>query len=124
MRSNWHCTLPHEKTNHKLRVINPSSIPEIELIACRMRETLIEVLGDRRGEAMYSIEWLKDRVMFHLDPARSTGQVFVAENETGEITGHFIVRIEQTESGESFGLGSTIYVVPVFRRRELLAPCS
>ena len=32
-----------------------------------MRATLMEVLDPARGEAMYTIEWLVDRVRQHLD---------------------------------------------------------
>jgi GNAT superfamily N-acetyltransferase len=64
---------------------------------------------------MYSPDWLRDRVRFHLDPAQSTGQVFLSENEGAAITGHFIVRIERDEGGRRFGYGSTIFVEPASR---------
>ena len=47
----------------KIRQINPSSSSEIELVAKRMRDTLMEVAGAERGEAMYSMEWLIERVL-------------------------------------------------------------
>lgn len=82
-----------------------------------MQLTLIEVLGPERGESLYTDEWLQQRVQFHLDPNKSTGQVFVAENAEAEIIGHFIVRIDRDESGKEIGLGSTIYVTPEFRKQ-------
>jgi GNAT superfamily N-acetyltransferase len=100
-----------------IRPIDPSSSKEIELVASRMRLTLIEVLGQEKGESLYTDEWLQERVQFHLDPNKSTGQVFVAENSQGQVIGHFIARIENNESGERIGLGSTIYVVPEFRKQ-------
>lgn len=66
---------------------------------------------------MYSLDWLRGRVLFHLDPIQSTGEVFVAEIDSHEIAGHFIVRIETDETYREFGLGSTIYVAPSFRRQ-------
>lgn len=61
---------------------------------------------------MYSMEWLVDRVRFHLDGERCTGEVFVAQNEAADIVGHTIVRLEERE----VGLFSTFYVAPEFRR--------
>lgn len=66
-------------------VIRPVEECEIEIIAERMRATLVEVLGEARGQAMYTMEWLRDRVCFHLDPARSTGAVLVAEEAGGVV---------------------------------------
>ncbi len=104
------------KSAFKIRQINPDSQIEIELVAKRMRETLKEVVGADRGEAMYSMEWLINRVKFHLDSNLSTGQVLVSENSEGEITGHCIYRIEKTEDGSDYGLFSTTYVSPSARR--------
>jgi GNAT superfamily N-acetyltransferase len=98
-----------------IREIDAGSEMEIDLVATRMRATLEEVLGEERGREMYSMEWLRDRVRFHLDPARSTGAVFVAED--GEaIVGHTIVRIERDDDAGPFGLFSTTYVAPSHRR--------
>jgi GNAT superfamily N-acetyltransferase len=109
-----------------VRPIDPRSASEIEIVAARMRETLVEVLGAARGGSMYSMEWLRDRVRFHLDPTRSTGEVFVAVDQRATdprsrsvddaIVGHTIVRVELEESGASIGLFSTTYVVPARRR--------
>lgn len=99
-----------------IRTLDPRSPSEIVLVAERMRRTLIEVLGEERGTAMYSMEWLRDRVGFHLDPARSDGQVFLAVDPGGEIHGHTIVRVERDDDGRRIGLFSTTYVVPARRR--------
>lgn len=89
------------------------------IVAARMRATLVEVLGEARGAAMYDLPWLEDRVRFHLDPTRSTGAVFVAEDAT-ETLGHTIVRLERDAEGV-FGLFSTTYVAPPARRRGVAA---
>jgi len=101
----------------KIRPIKPDSTNEIELIAKRMRETLVEVLGEEEGGSMYTMGWLKQRVMFHLDPKQSTAQVFVAENNETQILGHTIVRIDKDDAGKSIGLFSTTFVAPEFRRQ-------
>lgn len=101
-------------TTLRVRPLDAESEAELDLVAERMRATLEEVLGEERGRAMYTLDWLRDRVRFHLDPARSTGAVFVAED--GAIVGHTIVRVEQDEDGSRFGLFSTTYVAPTHRR--------
>ena len=85
-------------------------------MAARMRETLTEVLGKARGEAMYSLAWLDERVRFHLDPSR-TAEVFLVETE-GQVVGHTIVR-EESRDGEPYGLFSTMFVLPEHRRRQV-----
>ncbi|PIR16094.1 MAG: hypothetical protein COV48_10755 [Elusimicrobia bacterium CG11_big_fil_rev_8_21_14_0_20_64_6] len=93
-----------------VRAIDPTSKAEVELVAARMRETLVEVLGKGKGSSMYAMDWLVQRVLFHLDPAKCTGQVYVCENHDGRIVGHTMVRIEETAEGRKFGLFSTTYV--------------
>ena len=87
---------------------------EIALVADRMRLTLIEVLGEA-GREMYSTEWLRERVRWHLDREQCSAEVFVAERND-IILGHTIVRLEPSESGGFRGLFSTIYVTPEQRR--------
>ncbi|MEQ1936174.1 MAG: hypothetical protein ABL962_20145, partial [Fimbriimonadaceae bacterium] len=82
-----------------IRPLNPNSIEEIELVAKRMRLTLMEVISVEEGEKMYTMDWLIERVKFHLDPTLCDGQVFLAEADDGTILGHTIVRIE---SGEGY----------------------
>jgi GNAT superfamily N-acetyltransferase len=96
--------------------MNPICESEIELVARRMRLTLNEVMGEETGTALYSMEWLRQRVLWHLNPATCTGQVFLAEAEDGRIVGHTIVRIDADDAGTPIGLFSTTYVVPEARR--------
>lgn len=105
-----------DQPDFEIRQIDSNSQSEIELVATRMRETLKEVVRVERGEAMYSMDWLIERVRFHLDPSLSTAQVLVSVNPSGEITGHCIYRIEKTEDGSEYGLFSTTYVMPIYRR--------
>lgn len=106
----------------RIRPIDAEREEEIELVAARMRATLEEVLGQERGRSMYSLEWLRDRVRFHLDPARSTGAVLVAvDADDGAIVGHTIVRVQEdaedaSAGGAPFGYFSTTYVAPERRR--------
>jgi len=97
-----------------IRPIEPDSEEEVALVASRMKATLVEVLGQEQGEAMYTDEWLRNRVREHLDPARYDGQVFLAEVD-GDIVGHTIVRVELDENKTPFGLFSTFYVSPEAR---------
>jgi 8-oxo-dGTP pyrophosphatase MutT (NUDIX family)/ribosomal protein S18 acetylase RimI-like enzyme len=100
-----------------IREINPKSQQEIELVAKRMRLTLVDVLGEEEGGSMYTMEWLVDRVIFHLDSKKSNAQIFLSENPERQITGQCIVRIERDEGGNQFGLFSTTYVDPAFRKK-------
>ncbi|CAN0477795.1 unnamed protein product, partial [Phaeothamnion confervicola] len=81
--------------------IRELKIDEIDIVAGRMRETLLEVLG----YCEYSLDWLRERVKFHLQ----VGAVFVVEAD--RILGHTIVREEDGK-----GLFSTTYVLPESRR--------
>ena len=98
------------------RPIVPDSEPEIALVANRMRATLMEVLGNDRGEAMYTLEWLRERVRCHLDPSHCDGEVLLSIGDSGDIHGHIILRVETSEDGLKYGLFSTIYVEPNARR--------
>ena len=96
-----------------IRPLDQQSVSEIDLVATRMRDTLKEVLGQAEGEAMYSMDWLRERVRFHFDKDRSL--VLLAE-DMGAIMGHTILRIEE-KSDSRYGLFSTIYIVPEHRRK-------
>lgn len=102
-------------TGFVIRPLDASAAAEVELVAERMRLTLIEVEGEAGG-AMYSMDWLRARVRWHLDPAQSTGAVFLAQTDDGAIAGHTIVRVEHDAGGRRFGLVSTTYVDPAQRR--------
>lgn len=99
-----------------LRPINPTSDAEINLVAQRMRLTLIEVEGEAVGTALYPLDWLRERVRWHLDPARARAQVCLAIDPAGDIVGHMIVRVEADDDGGRFGLFSTTYVRPESRQ--------
>ncbi len=99
-----------------IREIAPDNEGEIDMVAQRMRDTLIEVEGPEVGGGMYTMDWLRDRVRWHLDPSQSLAKVYLAVSEDGEIVGHTIVRRETGEGGVHFGLVSTTYVIPPARR--------
>jgi len=101
-----------------IRPIDPGVDAELTFVAERMRQTLLEVEGEVGG-TLYTMDWLRDRVAFHLDPARSTGAVFVAVGGEGELVGHTIVRVEHHADGRRFGLFSTTWVEPAARRAGL-----
>ncbi len=98
-----------------IREIDAHSASEVELVATRMRATLMEVLDPARGESMYTMDWLVDRVRQHLD-GRHVGQVFVAEHDH-TVVGHTIVRVEHDPDRGTHGLFSTVYVLPAVRRK-------
>jgi GNAT superfamily N-acetyltransferase len=100
-----------------VRAIDPSSDAEITLVAERMRATLVEVLGEPRGGSMYTMDWLIERVRWHLNPAECDGQVLLCEAAPGGVVGHIIVRRDLEPSLGTLGLISTIFVVPEFRRQ-------
>jgi len=104
--------LPH--SSFSIQPVSFDDEQRVQLVAQRMRSTLIEVIGQVRGEAMYSLDWLIERVRFHLDGESCRGQVWCAEGDTGDYLGHTIVRVENGKP--EFGLFSTIYVEPHARR--------
>jgi GNAT superfamily N-acetyltransferase len=99
-----------------IRAINPLSAAEIDLVAQRMRATLIEVEREDTGTALYSMDWLRERVRWHLDSAQVAACVFLAEDNSGVILGHTIIRREFEQDGREYGLISTTYVIPESRR--------
>jgi len=104
---------------HRIRPIDPGDDDEVALVAARMRATLVEVVHPEEGRTMYTMDWLRGRVRWHLDPASCEGQVFLAEDAEGAIVGHTIVRVEAREDGPPFGLFSTFYVAPEARHQGL-----
>ncbi len=100
----------------QIREIDPNAKTEIDVVAQRMRATLIEVEGEATGTALYSMQWLRERVRWHLDSNAVASKVFIAVNDGGEIVGHTIVRQELDAEGACYGLFSTTYVVPNARR--------
>jgi len=99
-----------------IRPIDADNDQEIELVADRMRATLVEVIGEK-GYNMYTPEWLQNRVRWHLGGNQCLGRILLAIDSTGAIIGHIIARVEDASTMEPVGLVSTIYVCPPFRRR-------
>jgi GNAT superfamily N-acetyltransferase len=90
----------------RVRPLTRGEEENILLVASRMRQTLAEVLGEERGTGLYSLDWLRNRVLFHLD----TGQVLLAES-AGQVLGHCMLRVEG-----DIGLYATTFVRPESRR--------
>ncbi len=103
--------------NPLIRAINPDVEAELATVTESMRFTLQEVMGEERGGNYYTLEWLRNRLLQHLDPGQYQAQVLLAEDYDGNILGHTIVRMERDEKGQNFGLYSTTYVKPEARRR-------
>ncbi|OYZ13502.1 MAG: hypothetical protein B7Y39_17470 [Bdellovibrio sp. 28-41-41] len=99
-----------------IREIDPNSIEEISLVANRMRQTLVEVLGEEKGTALYSMEWLLERVRWHLDSEQTSAKIFLIE-EYSKIVGHAIARIEKDGCTSAYGYFSTIFVEPKSRNK-------
>ena len=100
-----------------IREINALSAAEIGLVAARMRQTLVEVLGEEQGTTLYSTDWLLQRVRWHLDPKQTVARIFVAEDAEARLIGHAIARIEHDADGHTFGYFSTVFVDPPSRSR-------
>jgi GNAT superfamily N-acetyltransferase len=109
------------RTPPPIRPLDPACASEVDLVAERMRLTLVEVLGEERGGALYDREWLRRRVLWHALPEDGRrAQVLVSQGGAGQITGHTIVRVEPSDDGEG-GLFSTTYVEPATRRSGVAA---
>lgn len=84
-----------------------------------MRQTLVEVLGEERGTALHTMDWLVDRVRWHLDAEQTNAKVFLMVSANGEIKGHAIARIEYEGDKKAFGYFSTLFVEPESRNKGL-----
>lgn len=101
----------------RIRPLDGADAAEVARVADRMRATLVEVLGAERGAAMYTAEWLRDRVRAHLDPRQLDGAGFVAAaDDGGDIVGHLLARPE-LDDGRPIGLIATVWVEPAWRGR-------
>lgn len=101
----------------RLRTICLTDDDDIDLIAQRMRATLVEVEGETAGGGMYTMAWLRDRVRWHL--GRQDAEVVAADPGDGAMIGHSIYRVEAAVAStatDPFGLISTTYVLPESRR--------
>ena len=99
-----------------IKTIDQSDIGDIELVAKKMKLTLMEVIDPEVGGQMYTDDWLIDRVVQHLDN-RLRGKVLIAVQGDNNI-GHTILRLESKDN-KQFGLFSTIYVDPEYRRNDV-----
>ncbi len=98
-----------------IRPVDTTQDEELQIVAARMRLTLMEVLGEDEGSKVASIDWLSERARYHLDPTSCTGEILVADC-AGKLLGHVIMRVDVDEQGESLGYFSTTYVDPPARR--------
>jgi len=105
-----------QRSAARIRELDPLAEHEINLVAQRMRDTLVEVEGPDVGAALYSMDWLRERVKWHLNPQTALAKVFLAVQGDGKVIGHTIVRRELDAQGSPYGLFSTTYVVPAARR--------
>ncbi len=97
----------------RIEPLDPTDRDAVALVATRMRATLQEVLGPDRGAAMYTLDWLEDRVRQHL--GRDDRAVLLAVDDA--VVGHTIVRMEP----DALGLVSTTRVHPDRRRHGVAA---
>ncbi len=92
---------------------------EIDLVASRMQATLVEVEGAANAARLHSAQWIRERLLWHVQNPDVTGKALVAVLPTGEVIGHTVLRRETDSTGTHFGLFSTTYVVPPFRARRV-----
>lgn len=99
----------------QLRALDPDAPAEVEWVAQGMRATLIEVEGEAVGGSLYTMDWLRERVRWHLQ--HPCAAIWLALRQ-GAIVGHSIVRMEAEGEGVlRYGLVSTTYVLPAARRQ-------
>lgn len=96
--------------------LDPDDGASIDLVARRMRLTLVEVLDEHRADDMFDHADLVERVLWHLDrsvPGRRS-EVYVALLDRS-VVGHTMVRADVIDE-EELGLFATTYVAPEARR--------
>jgi|APFre7841882724_1041349.scaffolds.fasta_scaffold06846_3 GNAT superfamily N-acetyltransferase len=102
-----------------IRDIASRSNDEINLVASRMEATLVEVEGAANAAKLHSAQWLRDRLLWHVQNPDVVGKALVAVLPTGEVIGHTLLRREADPTGSHIGLFSTTYVVPPHRTRRV-----
>lgn len=107
---------PARRAEFSVRRIEAPSEDQLDRVARGMRTTLVEVLGETEGTALYAMDWLRDRVLAHLDPARLDGALFLAETTDGAGCGHLLARPER-DGDRPIGLVATVFVEPAWRGR-------
>jgi len=103
-----------------LRDLVPAREADFEWVARGMHRTLVEVEGEKGREA-YPLAWTRERLRELLDPARHAAHVFlaVAAQDPDLIAGHTILRLNTMPDGRVYGLVSTTWVDPEYRRAGL-----
>lgn len=97
----------------QLRALDAQNAAELAWVAQGMQATLIEVEGEAIGRSLHSLDWLRERVRWHLaHPCAAVWLVLEGER----ILGHSIVRAEG-QVADLHGLVVTTYVLPAARRR-------
>jgi GNAT superfamily N-acetyltransferase len=99
-----------------IRPIAPECAAELELVAGWMQATLTEVEGQENAARLHSLEWIRERLRWHLDNPEVCARVLLATIGEGKIIGHIILRREHDPDGSGYGLISTIYILPDYRR--------
>lgn len=99
-----------------IRDIDARSGDEIDLVAARMRATLVEVEGEDGAARLHSPPWIRERLLWHVSNAETPSRVLVAAWPDGRVVGHTILRRDVDAAGRPVGFVSTTYVVPEARR--------
>jgi len=107
----------YKPENLRIREISQQSRAEVGLVARWMWDTLVEIEGEENAARLHTLDWIRERVLWHLHEPKVCGKVLLATIGDGEIIGHTILRRECHENASDFGLISTTYVLPQFRRR-------
>lgn len=100
-----------------IREIDANATDEIDLVAARMRATVVEVEGEENADRLHSREWIRERLLWHVTGTDVVAKVLVASISGHGIVGHTILQRETDTAGQAFGLFSTSYVAPEHRRQ-------
>jgi len=104
-----------------IRPLDAEDADEVDLVAARMRETLVEVLGLQRARAVHSEAEIRERLLWHVDPLPGRQALaLVSVDSRGSLSGHTLLRVER-EHERDVGLVATTYVAPPYRRQGVAA---
>lgn len=99
------------------RPLNRQSQEEINSVAQNMKKTLMEVMGEEKGSQYYSMDWLLERVYWHIELG-DRAKIILCEDAFSNLIGQAIVRVEFDEDLEQeIGYFSTIYIEPAIRKQ-------
>ena|GEM_PF-3533002 len=100
-----------------IRPLDAGVADEVDLVAARMGETLVEVLGSGRARAVHTEAEIRERLLWHMEPAPGRRALaLVSVDSHGRLSGHTLLRVER-EHERDIGLVATTYVVPRNRRQ-------